>query len=68
VGSHQILKVFDVLGNEIATLVDEYEPAGRYEVEFSGHSDKGQNLSSGVYFYQLKSGEYISTKKMLLLK
>jgi hypothetical protein len=68
VGSHQVLKVFDVLGNEIATLVDEYKPAGRYEVEFGLHSGEGRNLSSGIYFYQLKSGEFIQTRKMILLK
>jgi len=63
VGSWQIIKVFDVLGNEIATLVDEYKPAGRYEVEF-----KAERLASGIYFYQLRAGEYISVKKMILIK
>jgi hypothetical protein len=63
VGSHQTLKIFDVLGNEIATLVDEYKPAGRYEVEFNA-----EKLSSGIYFYQLRDGEYVNTKKMILLK
>ncbi|MGQ9644523.1 MAG: hypothetical protein ACUVT3_11755, partial [Ignavibacterium sp.] len=48
VGSHQVLKVFDVLGNEIVTLVDEYRPAGSYEVDFDA-----SNLSSGIYFYRL---------------
>jgi N-acetylneuraminic acid mutarotase len=76
VGSWQTLKVYDILGNEVATLVDEYKPAGRYEVEFKRHSDEGQNLPSGVYFYQLRvegpetsSGHgFVETKKMLLLK
>lgn len=63
VGSHQTIKVYDVLGNEIATLVDEYKPTGRYEVEFNT-----EKLSSGVYFYQLKEGDFVSTKKMILLK
>ncbi len=69
------LIVYDVLGNEVVTLVNEYKPAGSYEVEFSGHSDEGQNLpagrqglSSGVYFYQLKAENFIETKKMLMLK
>ena len=57
------LKVYDVLGNEIATLVDEYKPAGSYEVEFSG-----EGLSSGVYFYRLQTGSYTETKKMVLLR
>jgi hypothetical protein len=62
------LKVFNVLGKEVATLVDEEKPAGNYEVEFSSHSDEGQNLPSGVYFYQLKTGNYLETRKMILLK
>jgi hypothetical protein len=62
------LKIYDVLGNEVATLVDEYKPAGTYEVEFGGHSDEGQNLTSGVYFYQIKAGEFSKTKKMIFLR
>ncbi|HRN27981.1 MAG: carboxypeptidase regulatory-like domain-containing protein [Ignavibacteriaceae bacterium] len=58
-----ILKVFDVLGNEVATLVNEIKPAGNYNVEFNA-----KNLSSGVYFYQLKAGSLIQTKKMILLQ
>jgi len=57
------LKVYDVLGNEVATLVNEELPSGEYEVEFNGIE-----LTSGVYFYQLRVGEFIQTKKMLLLK
>ncbi len=57
------LKVYDILGKEITTLIDEYKPAGEYEVEFNASS-----LPSGVYFYQLKAGEYVNTKKMNLLK
>jgi len=67
VGSYQTLKVFDVLGNEIAKLVDAYKPAGGYEVEFNSSSIKHQP-SSGVYFYQLKAGDFIQTKKMILLR
>jgi len=75
VGGWQSLKVYDILGNEVAKLVDEYKPAGSYEVEFNSHSGSIQNLTSGVYFYQLKStpigghtGGFIETKKMILLK
>jgi hypothetical protein len=68
VGSWQTLKIYDVLGNEIITLVDEYKPAGNYEIEFNSHSSEGRNLKSGVYFYQLKAENYIETKKMILLK
>jgi hypothetical protein len=63
VGSWQTLKVYDVLGNEVATLVDEYKSAGSYEVEFNA-----ENLPSGVYFYQLRAMNYIEIKKMILLK
>jgi len=63
VGSHQTLKVYDVLGNEVATLVDEYNPAGSYEVEFDASS-----LSSGIYFYQLRAGSNSETKPMVLIK
>ncbi|MBK7378755.1 MAG: phytase [Ignavibacteriales bacterium] len=60
------LKVFDVLGIVAATLVNETQPAGSYELEF----DVGlsSSLSSGVYYYQLKAGEFIQTRKMILLK
>ena len=62
------LKVYDVLGNEVATLVNEEKQPGVYEVEFDSHSDEGQNLSSGIYFYTLKAGNFISIKKMVLLR
>ncbi|MGQ9644812.1 MAG: hypothetical protein ACUVT3_13220 [Ignavibacterium sp.] len=50
-----ILKIYDVLGNKVATLVNEEKPAGVYEVEFNSHFDGGQNLSSGVYIYKLQT-------------
>lgn len=74
VSSYQTLKVYDVMGNEIATLVDEFRPAGKYEVEFNlptyiqGTSTIKHHPSSGVYFYQIKIGHYTRTKKMLLIK
>jgi len=57
------LKVFDLLGNEIATLVNEVKPAGSYEVNFDA-----AGLPSGIYFYKLQGGNFVETKKMLLLK
>lgn len=57
------LKVFDVLGNELETLVNEEKPTGTYEVEFDG-----TGLTSGIYFYKLQAGSYVETKKMILLK
>jgi aminopeptidase N len=57
------LKAYDVLGNEVATLVEEEKPAGSYEVEFSANG-----LSSGTYFYKLTAGSFTQTKKMILMK
>jgi len=57
------IKVFDVLGRELATLVNEEKPAGNYEVEFNATT-----LPSGVYFYRLQAGSFVETKKMVLMK
>jgi len=57
------LKVFDILGSEIETLVNEEKPAGTYELTWNA-----EQLPSGVYFYQLRAGSFIETKKMLLLR
>ena len=57
------LKVYDVIGNEVATLVDEYKPAGNYEIEFGA-----ENLSSGIYFYKLQTNNFFESKKMILLR
>ncbi|MCG6958658.1 T9SS type A sorting domain-containing protein [bacterium BMS3Abin03] len=57
------LKVYDVLGEEITTIINEEKSAGNYEVEFDAN-----NLPSGIYFCRLKAGSYIQTKKLLLLK
>ncbi|MCH7769536.1 MAG: T9SS type A sorting domain-containing protein, partial [Bacteroidetes bacterium] len=61
------LKIYDVLGNEIAVLVNEEKPAGEYEVKFSANGG-GKGLTSGIYFYQLWIGSFIQTKKMVYLK
>jgi hypothetical protein len=63
VSGHQTLKVYDILGNEVATLVDEYKEAGKYEVDFDAST-----LTSGVYFYRLKISDYTNKKKMILMK
>ena len=70
-GSLQTLKIYDLLGNLITTLVDEYKPAGEYEINFDANS-----LSSGVYLYRLQAGDpsagsgqsFVQTRKMILLK
>ncbi|MDP2364274.1 MAG: SBBP repeat-containing protein [Ignavibacteria bacterium] len=61
--NHVILKVYDVLGSEIVTLINEEKPAGSYSVSFDANK-----LSSGIYFYRLTAGNFIETKKMILLK
>ena len=57
------LKVYDVLGKDVATLVNEEKPVGSYELEFDAAT-----LPSGIYFYQLKAGNFVETKKMVLMK
>ncbi len=57
------LKVYDGLGKEVRTLVNQFQSTGRYDVNFDA-----SNLSSGVYFYQLRAGDFVSIKKMLLIK
>lgn len=57
------LKIFDALGKEIAVLVNEKKDAGAYNVEFNAG-----NFASGIYFYQIKAGEFVETKRMMLLK
>ncbi|MCH8033654.1 MAG: carboxypeptidase regulatory-like domain-containing protein [Bacteroidetes bacterium] len=61
------LIVFDVLGNEIITIVNEEIPAGNYEVNFSVNSG-GSDLTSGMYFYRLQAGDFVETKMMILMK
>ena len=60
---HVTLKVFDALGNEVATLVDDQKEAGTYRTTFDGSS-----VASGTYFYRIQAGEYMAVKKLLLLK
>jgi len=57
------IKVYDVLGREVKTLVNQYQNTGSHEANFNAG-----NLSSGVYFYQLRAGDFVSTKKMILVK
>jgi hypothetical protein len=63
VSSWQTIKVYDMLGNEIVTLVDEYTVAGNHEIKFDA-----SGIPSGVYFYKLQTGSFTHTKKMILLK
>ncbi len=67
------LRIYNILGKEIFTLINKELSAGAYEIEFSAKDGSasggnGNTLSSGIYFYQLKAGEYVKTKKMIFLK
>jgi hypothetical protein len=62
-GGNASIKVYDLLGNEVSTLIDRYLESGEYEIEF-----KAEHLSAGIYFYQIVSGEYSETKKLILLR
>lgn len=61
--SHVMLKVYDILGREVETLVNENKSAGQYSVTFNS-----SKLASGVYLYRIQAGNYVETKKMILLK
>jgi len=62
------LRIFDVIGREVASLVDEIQSAGTYVVEWQGSDNAGRQLASGVYFYRLDGVGHTVTKKMMLLK
>ena len=59
------LKVYDMLGNEVATLVNEWQEAGSYNAQFT---TSGKQLASGMYFYTLTAGKFTDTKKFILMK
>jgi photosystem II stability/assembly factor-like uncharacterized protein len=63
-----LLKIYDLLGREVATLVNEEKSAGKYEVEFNVAQESFHAIASGIYFYQLKTENNITSKKMILLK
>ncbi|KAF0149137.1 MAG: hypothetical protein FD143_2777 [Ignavibacteria bacterium] len=67
--SHVTLKVYDVLGREVVTLVDEFKQAGTYKATFdTRHAELSQSIPSGIYFYRLTAGSFTETKKMTLMK
>jgi len=71
-GSHVSLKVYDMLGREVATLVDEFQNAGSHNSQFStlpaGRQVLNSQFSSGIYFYTIRAGNFVETKKMVLTK
>ena len=67
------LKVYDMLGKEVATLVNEVQQPGMYNVKFTirqltDNRDKNSSLSTGIYFYKLQAGDFVQTKKMMFIK
>ena len=66
--SHVRIEVFNILGQSIRTLVDEEKSAGRYQSVWDGTDKSGHSVSSGVYLYRITAGEFVQSKKMLLLK
>ncbi|MDP3682783.1 MAG: immune inhibitor A, partial [Ignavibacteria bacterium] len=68
VNSKVILKVYDILGNELVTLINEEQLAGNHSVKFDATNSAIGGYASGVYFYQLRAGNFVETKKMILLR
>jgi hypothetical protein len=66
--SQVVLKIYSSLGKLVKTLVDDYKTTGEYSASWNGKDNSGQVVSSGSYFYQLKSGDFISAKKMIYIK
>jgi len=62
------IKIYNILGQRVITLVDEEKPAGRYQVSWNGRDEKGEQVSTGIYFYRIKAGGFQGTKKLLLIR
>jgi len=65
---HIVLEVYNIAGEKINTLINENQPQGSYDVKWDGRNSKGKLVSSGVYFYRIKSGKFIKSRKMVLLR
>jgi flagellar hook assembly protein FlgD len=63
-----LLEIFNVLGQRVATLVNEQQPAGLHQINWNAESEGGTSLASGLYFYQLRVGDNIKTRRLTLLK
>ena len=62
------LKIYDILGREVITLVNEKLQAGIYEIPFSINSITNNQMPSGIYFYKLRAGDFTETRKMVMIK
>jgi hypothetical protein len=66
--THVTLSIYNILGQRVATIVDEEMLAGTHDIKWDGSTEQGRKASTGIYLYRLKAGDYIEAKKMLLLK
>lgn len=62
------IEIYNILGQKISTLMDEYKQAGNNTIIWNGTNKAGEQVASGVYFYRLQSGDFTDSKKMLLLR
>jgi len=67
-GGYCELKIFNVSGQRIRTLVSESKQPGRYKISWDGRNDRGTAVTSGIYFYRLKAGSFVSVRKMIILR
>jgi hypothetical protein len=67
-GADVNISIFDVSGRLVRTLVDGHRAAGTWSVQWNGDDDRGRRVASGVYFYRMRAGSFVDTKKMVLLK
>ena len=67
-GSKITLKIYNILGQEVKTLVNDYQKQGRYEILWDGRNDQGVKVATGVYLYRISSGKFQKVKKMMLVK
>ncbi|MCP4634353.1 MAG: T9SS type A sorting domain-containing protein, partial [candidate division Zixibacteria bacterium] len=68
VTAHVTISIFNVLGQETTTIVDEIKPAGNYTITWNGTDSYGQKVSSGLYFYRINANDYTESKKMALVQ
>ena len=66
--SYVAIKIYDLLGREVRTLVNQTQNPGFRSVSWNATNDNGKPVSAGVYLYQIRTGEFVQTKKMVLLK
>ncbi|MFH1701279.1 MAG: FlgD immunoglobulin-like domain containing protein, partial [Candidatus Zixiibacteriota bacterium] len=65
---HVNIKIYNILGQTVKILIDEYQQAGEKSIIWDGTNSKGHNVATGVYLYRLEAGDFVRSKKMLLLK